>query len=180
VFFLTHEEVKDALRGPASRDWAELVAERRAEHQRRCETTPPLNAGTPIEQATGDQPAMGAFSEFFGRPVVQDASSNVLVGTAASRGTVTGTARVIRRLEESDRLQPGDILVCEMTMPAWTPLFAIASAVVTDSGGVLSHSAIVAREYGIPCVVGTTSGTRRVADGQRITVDGAAGTVTLE
>jgi pyruvate,water dikinase len=180
VFFLAHEEVKDALRDPAARDWAELVAGRSAEHQRRCETTPPLNAGTPIEQTVGDEPAMGAFSEFFGRPVVQDASSNVLVGTAASRRAITGTARVIRRLEESDRLQPGEILVCEMTMPAWTPLFAIASAVVTDSGGVLSHSAIVAREYGIPCVVGTTSGTRRIADGQRITVDGAAGTVTLE
>jgi pyruvate,water dikinase len=179
VFFLAQDEVKQALREPASRDWAELVAVRRAEHQRRGEVTPPLNAGTPVEQTIGDEPAMGAFSEFFGRPVVQDASNNVLLGTPASRGTVTGTARVIRRLEDSHRLQPGEILVCEMTMPAWTPLFAIASAVVTDSGGVLSHSAIVAREYGIPCVVGTTSGTRRIADGERITVDGGAGTVTL-
>jgi len=104
----------------------------------------------------------------------------VLRGTAASRGTVSGRACVVRSLEEADRLQPGDILVCEMTMPAWTPLFAVAAGVVTDTGGALSHSAIVAREYRVPCVVGTTTGTRRIRDGQRITVDGTAGTVTIE
>jgi len=180
VFFLTPQEAQDALRDPAGRDWAELVAERRADWQRRCEMTPPAHAGTPVDPAIAGEPGMGAFAEFFGSPIEQDESSNVIVGAAASRGTVTGIARVITRLEESERLQPGEILVCEMTMPAWTPLFAVAAAVVTDSGGVLSHSAIVAREYGLPCVVGTTSGTRRIADGQRITVDGTAGTVTIE
>jgi phosphoenolpyruvate synthase/pyruvate phosphate dikinase len=72
------------------------------------------------------------------------------------------------------------VLVCEMTMPAWTPLFATVSAVVADSGGVLSHCAIVAREYRIPCVVGTYVGTRVLKDGQRITVDGAQGIVRIE
>jgi pyruvate,water dikinase len=180
VFFLTRQEAQEALRDPGARDWAELVAARREEWQRRCETTPPPHAGTPVDPAIAGEPGMGAFAEFFGDPVEQDESTNIIVGTGASRGAVTGVARVIRRLEESERLQPGEILVCEMTMPAWTPLFAVAAAVVTDSGGVLSHSAIVAREYGLPCVVGTTSGTRRIADGQRITVDGTAGTVTIE
>jgi pyruvate,water dikinase len=180
VFFLTRHEVQRALRDPSACDWAELVAERRAEHQRRSEVRPPANAGTPPPPPADGDVAIDAFAEFFGKPLEQDETSNVLVGNPASRGRVTGTARVVRRLEEADRLQPGDILVCEMTMPAWTPLFAIASGVVTDSGGVLSHSAIVAREYGIPCVVGTTTGTRRIADGERITVDGTAGTVTIE
>jgi len=72
------------------------------------------------------------------------------------------------------------VLVCEMTMPAWTPLFATVSAVVADSGGVLSHCAIVAREYRIPCVVGTYVGTQVLKDGQRITVDGAQGIVHIE
>jgi pyruvate,water dikinase len=93
---------------------------------------------------------------------------------------MTGTARVILSLEESERLQQGEILVCPATMPPWTPLFGIASAVVTDHGGVLSHTAIVAREYQIPAVVGTKSATALVKDGQTITVDGDAGTVRLE
>jgi len=98
----------------------------------------------------------------------------------ASRGTVRARARVIRDLSEADRLQSGEVLVCETTSAPWTPLFAIAGAVVTDSGGILSHSAICAREYGIPCVVGTSVGTRQIADGAMITVDGVAGTVEIQ
>ena len=76
-------------------------------------------------------------------------------------------------------MEPGDILVARITTPAWTPLFAMAAAVVTDVGGPLSHGSIVAREYGIPAVLGTGVATRRITSGQLITVDGAAGTVTL-
>jgi len=180
VFYLRVDEVKEALRAPASRDWAELVAERRAIRAAQAASRPPLNLGTPMPPELMEDPRFGGFSGFFGEPIVQDETSNVLVGTPASRGTVTGRACVLHTLDEADRLQPGDILVCEMTMPPWTPLFAVAAGVVTDTGGALSHSAIVAREYGVPCVVGTTSGTRRIADGQRITVDGTAGTVTIE
>ena len=79
-----------------------------------------------------------------------------------------------------DRLARSEILVCPATMPAWTPLFAIASGVVTDHGGVLSHTAIVAREYQIPAVVGTKLGTSLIQDGQTISVDGNEGTVTLK
>jgi pyruvate,water dikinase len=77
-------------------------------------------------------------------------------------------------------MKPGDVLVAVNTTPAWTPLFTMASAIVTDIGGPLSHSSIVAREYGIPAVLATGSGTRRIRDGQTITVDGRAGTVELK
>jgi pyruvate,water dikinase len=87
---------------------------------------------------------------------------------------------VIRDLSESGRLQQGDVLVCPSTAPPWTPLFAIASAVVTDTGGILSHSAICAREYGLPCVVGTQTATQQIPDGAMITVDGAKGEVRIE
>jgi pyruvate,water dikinase len=77
-------------------------------------------------------------------------------------------------------MRPGEVLVARMTTPAWTPLFAMASGVVTDVGGPLSHSSIVAREYGIPAVLGTGVATQRVSSGQKIKVDGDAGTVTLD
>jgi pyruvate,water dikinase len=77
-------------------------------------------------------------------------------------------------------MRPGDILVAPITTPAWTPLFAMASAVVTDVGGPLSHGSIVAREFGIPAVLGTRVATYRIRDGETITVDGLAGTVTIE
>jgi rifampicin phosphotransferase len=76
-------------------------------------------------------------------------------------------------------MQPGDILVAKITTPAWTPLFARAAAIVTDIGGQLSHGSIVAREYGIPAVMGTGVATKRIHSGQTITVDGSAGEVTL-
>ena len=100
-------------------------------------------------------------------------------GVGASGGCVTGTARVLFGPEDFRRMQPGDILVAPTTSPAWTPLFTMASAVVTDIGGPLSHSSIVAREYGIPAVLATSVGTRMIRDGQTITVDGDAGLVTL-
>jgi pyruvate,water dikinase len=109
-------------------------------------------------------------------PVVE---AQEIRGQGASRGVVKGRARVIRELADGKRLEPGDILVCQTTSPPWTPLFAIAGAVVTDSGGVLSHSAICAREYGIPCVVATHVATQMIRDGDLIEVDGAAGVVRL-
>ena len=84
-----------------------------------------------------------------------------------------------RTLEEATHLLQGEILVAVTTMPAWTPLFGIAAAVVTETGGPLSHCAIVAREYGIPAVVGAHGATRMIASGQRISVDGGRGIVTL-
>ena len=103
----------------------------------------------------------------------------VLHGTGASSGQVTATARVLAGPADFGRMRPGDVLVASITTPAWTSLFTMASAVVTDVGGPLSHSSIVAREYGIPAVLGTGVATRRIPDGARVQVDGDAGTVTL-
>ncbi len=104
---------------------------------------------------------------------------NKAKGLPGSAGVARGTARVIHSLAEAGRLQPGDVLVTVSTEPPWTPLFATASAVVTDSGGVLSHSAAVAREYRIPAVVGTGNATTTFKDGQLIEVDGNAGIVRV-
>jgi pyruvate,water dikinase len=104
---------------------------------------------------------------------------NKVKGLPGSAGVTRGTARVIRSLAEAGKLQPGDVLVAVSTEPPWTPLFATASAIVTDSGGVLSHSAVVAREYRIPAVVGTGNATKTFQDGQLIEVDGNAGIVRV-
>ncbi len=105
-----------------------------------------------------------------------DASSTIK-GFGASAGRVTARACVMLGPEDFGKMQPGDVIVAGITTPAWTPLFARAAAIVTDIGGPLSHSSIVAREYGIPAVLATGVGTRRIKDGQIITVDGTAGTV---
>jgi pyruvate,water dikinase len=104
---------------------------------------------------------------------------DTLKGVAASPGRVTAPARVLHGPEDFDQMQAGDVLVAPMTTPAWTPLFARASAIVTDVGGPLSHGSIVAREYGIPAVLGTGTATRRINSGQVITVDGSAGVVSV-
>jgi pyruvate,water dikinase len=105
--------------------------------------------------------------------------TQLLKGLGTSAGKVTAPACVMYGPEDFSRMKPGDVLVATTTTPAWTPLFAMASAVVTDIGGPLSHSSIVAREYGIPAVMATGVATRRILNGQIITVDGSAGLVTL-
>ncbi len=102
-----------------------------------------------------------------------------LRGVPASVGTYTGPVRVIRTEAEFDRLRGGDVLVCPVTSPVWSVLFPLVGALVTDSGGILSHPAIIAREYGVPAVVATGDGTSRLRDGQLVTVDGGTGTVRV-
>jgi phosphohistidine swiveling domain-containing protein len=105
--------------------------------------------------------------------------SNTLNGFAVSPGKVTGTASVILSPADIAQMKPGTILVCPTTTPAWTPLFTQALGLVTDIGGILAHGSIVAREYGIPAVMGTGNATRRIVSGQQVTVDGDNGTVTI-
>jgi pyruvate,water dikinase len=102
----------------------------------------------------------------------------LVTGTGASGGRATGPVRVIREAAGFGRLRSGEVLVCPYTNPSWTPLFQRAAAVVVDTGGIGSHAAIVAREYGIPAVMGTATGTSVLADGQIVTVDGDTGRVT--
>lgn len=100
-------------------------------------------------------------------------------GLGVSGGKVTGRARVIHSADEFDQMQRGEILVTAMTTPAWTPLFALAGGIVTDFGGPLSHSSIVAREYGIPAVLGTGGTSKIIRSGQTIMVDGDLGIVKI-
>jgi len=101
-------------------------------------------------------------------------------GIAGSPGTVTGTARLVRGPEDFGKLKSGEILIAPLTNPVWTPLFAIAGGMVTEIGGILSHGAIVAREYGLPAVMGVAGATTAIVEGRRVTVDGNRGIVTLE
>jgi pyruvate,water dikinase len=107
------------------------------------------------------------------------AMDGVLKGMAASPGVVDGKARVIRSAEQLHEIQPGEILVAPVTAPSWAPVFGKIAATVTDIGGMMSHASIVCREYGLPAVTGTGNASSTIRTGQRIRVDGGAGTVTL-
>jgi len=176
VFFLHYDELQDALRGGKG-DLKELVERHRSERAQGHSLTPPPALGTPPPPELGEDPML---SKFFGAPPEEHPDPRIINGNPASAGKVTGTARVIMSLADAGRLNHGEILVCPATMPPWTPLFAIASGVVTDHGGILSHTAIVAREYQIPAVIGTKVATSLINDGQSITVDGTAGTIKME
>ena len=106
-------------------------------------------------------------------------AGETLKGVAASPGRATARACVVNGPQDFGQMKPGDVLVAAITTPAWTPLFARAAAIVTDVGGPLSHGSIVAREYGIPAVLGTGDATKHIHSGQIITVDGSAGVVLL-
>ncbi|HZL74999.1 MAG TPA: PEP/pyruvate-binding domain-containing protein [Propionibacteriaceae bacterium] len=124
----------------------------------------------------------GAWGDMFRRwmpAASEDQTGDLIKGIGGSMGTVIAPARVLGGPQDFGQMQPGDVLVASITTPAWTSLFAMASGVVTDIGGPLSHSSIVAREYGIPAVLGTAVATRRIRSGQLIRVDGDAGTVKL-
>ncbi|MEU4807125.1 PEP/pyruvate-binding domain-containing protein [Actinosynnema sp. NPDC023587] len=105
--------------------------------------------------------------------------SGALSGTPGSHGTVTATARIVRGPSDFPAVRPGEVVVCRYTDPAWTPLFTIASGVVTETGGALSHAAIVAREYGLPAVLRVADAMTHIRNGDRIVLDGTAGTVTV-
>ncbi len=158
-----------------------LIGTRRQELEMARTLDAPLFLGdTPPAAPELSNPVVRGTARFWGVRVDQSDDPSELRGMAGSKGRVTGIARVVRTLEEAGSLQPGEILVAVTTMPPWTPIFGIASGVVTESGGPLSHCAIVAREYGIPAVVGTAGATRRITTGQRVTVDGSSGSVTIE
>ena len=112
------------------------------------------------------------------KPEPDSAAFTQLTGSPASVGLAHGPARIVRSPADFHLLQPGDILVCPYTDPTWTPLFSLAAAVVAETGGPLSHAAIVAREYGIPAVLGV-NGATNLQPGTELTVDGGKGTVSV-
>jgi pyruvate,water dikinase len=179
VFWLKWDEVKESARqldaGQSTGDYRRAIEERRETWQREHLVTPPV--ALPVK---GGARILGIdFSRWMPAQSSQ-AAGNTIKGIGASPGKVTGPASVIHGPQEFYRMKPGDILVAKITTPAWTPLFALASGIVTDVGGPLSHSSIVAREYGVPAVLGTGVATDRIRSGQRIIVDGDIGVVSLE
>jgi pyruvate,water dikinase len=175
VFMLTTAQIRTGLQGVDQRAVGGAV---RAELARWATITPPPTLGEPPTGGVID-PFLAAMMKTDIPPEPREQTAMLIRGTAASPGTARGRARVARSLEEASTIEPGQILVCEMTLPPWSILFSTVSAVVTDTGGVLSHSATVAREYGIPCVVGTVVGTTAIRDGMLLLVDGTAGEVTI-
>lgn len=167
VFFLEVAEVEAALgQGAAAAPLTARVAARRAEREALRGKEPPRY----VIEVPGEPP----------RPVhVPRRVGHLVEGVGASGGRVTGRARVLRGMEDAARLEPGDIIVARIVNAGWTPLFHLAAGIVAEVGGVLSHAAIVSREYGIPAVFGA-AGATRIADGARITVDGDLGIVTVE
>jgi pyruvate,water dikinase len=184
IFFLDLAEARVGLRGA---DLHGIVAERRRNYQRelRRRRIPRLllSDGTDVEAAMAGQrrapSSAGQPGTLAGPPGTLAGQPGILAGAPASAGTMTGKARVI--LDPAGaHLEPGEILVAPSTDPGWTPLFMTAGALVMEMGGPISHGAVVAREYGIPAVVGVPDATLRIKTGDTVTVDGAAGTVAVE
>ncbi|MBA2625630.1 MAG: hypothetical protein H0U89_08510, partial [Acidimicrobiia bacterium] len=140
---------------------------------------PPDLAGFPPDIVEGVEAVLWYTEEMFGAPTTGQALEGGVRGLGAAPGTYEGTARVI--LDESgfDRIEPGDVLVCPITSPVWSMVFPSLGALVCDAGGVLSHPAIIAREFAIPAVVGTGGATNTIPDGAAVRVDGTAGTVEV-
>jgi pyruvate,water dikinase len=172
IFWLKVDEVQEAMTDRQT-DMAGRVAQRQALHEALKRVTPP-----PV--LPPKKRYMGFDMETWTPAAESRQSGGALKGVAASAGQVTAPACVLHGPADFGQMRPGDVLVAATTTPAWTPLFAMASAVVTDIGGPLSHGSIVAREYGIPAVMGVGVATRRIRSGQVITVDGSAGLVTLD
>jgi phosphohistidine swiveling domain-containing protein len=190
VFFLTYLDVVAALRGrtPARG----VIEQRRNDFYAADAFDPPASYGTeppippldvfPAETRTAMEVLMYATEKVFEPEQSNrrgEAGGRELKGIAAGRGSYTGPARVIMGEEQFDRLQPGDVLVCPITSPVWSILFAKVGALVTDTGGILSHPAIIAREYGIPAVVATGNATEIIPDGAKVIVNGDSGVVQI-
>jgi pyruvate,water dikinase len=175
IFWLNHEEVTTAAvrhnREDALENRSAQILQRKAIWRAAGQAEPP--------KALPQIKIFGVDLMALRSGALRTDRAEVLKGVAASSGTVTAAACVIHGPEDFSKMEVGGILVSPLTTPAWTPLFSRAAAIVTDVGGPLSHGSIVAREYGIPAVLGTGGATRRVQNGQLITVDGSSGIVIL-
>lgn len=171
--WLRRQELIDALRG--DRPVRGLPSRRRGWHRRHARNPPRRTSGPALPGwAAGNATLTG----FFGLGAESAPAARGLSGTAASSGTVEGRACIVRSLDEIDALEPGDILVCPMTSPAWTPWLGLIAGAVVETGGLLSHTAILAREYGIPCVTNAREATSLIQQGAFVRVDGDAGRVS--
>jgi pyruvate,water dikinase len=195
IFFLTLDEVRAIHRsGSVSSDLGDILRERRAKHERNLSTNPPhflyedrmhhrfepADRVRPEERVGADF-GSGSLSSLAGAPSsLRDRSGHsYLEGVPVSTGRITGPVRVVEYPEEAFSLKRDEILVAKVANPGWTPLFFLAKGVILDVGGLLSHAAVLAREFGIPCVVGVGSGTLLLRTGEIVTLDGDTGRVYL-
>lgn len=171
IFYLNLDELRQTAASLPEIDTRALVAERRAEMDHFRSISPP--------PALGTRPSDARAKDSQKAPDGSSDTARTLTGKPGSSGVARGHARMLRCLADAEKLGQGEILVAASLAPAWTPLFSRAAAVVTDTGGILSHGAIVAREYRIPAVVDTGVATSALQDGQLVEVDGDHGTVRL-
>ena len=193
ILFLRRDEVNEvlwdyysnwAVNAPtaAAHHWGPKIARRREIHAKLKEWQPPKALGEPPEVITEPFTIMlwGITSDSVENWLGSDeGDANLLTGMAASPGSVEGVARLVFNPDEVGDLEDGEILVAPITAPSWAPVFPKIQACVTDIGGMMSHAAIVCREYGVPAVTGTGFGTNKIKTGDRIRVDGSTGTVTI-
>jgi len=176
--FLRYNELRLLMADQSAFDAKELVSDRRDEHEDAYELRPRSWVGTATDEALAfPYNALWGFPDKFyaGEP----STTGEVKGLAASPGVVEGPARYVASLDEFDKVRDGEILVCRMTNPAWVVLFTKISGLVTEAGGTVSHPAVVAREFGIPAVVGTSNAGERIKTGDRIRVNGSTGIVEL-
>ena len=178
VVFLRYNELRALIGDPQGYPGRDLVATARAARERAYTFQPRDWVGTVTEtQLAFPYLVNWGFPDKFHRG--QGEATDEVTGVAGSPGVVEGVARVVRSEAEFDAVQTGDVLVCQMTNPAWQVLFSRITALVTDAGGFTAHPAVLAREYEIPAVVGTSVASQRIRTGDRIRVDGGAGVVTV-
>lgn len=178
IFFLYLDEIISGLQGDGSRNITDLIVDRRALFARQLKTNPVPAWGTPPDDGAAPDPLL--VRVFGAGAPVSDNTTTLVRGFAASPGVYRGSVRIVEGPEEFFKVVPGDVLVCRTTSPSWTGLFGVVGAVITETGGILSHAATVAREYGIPCIVGTQNARQVFQDGQLVLVDGAAGTAIVD
>jgi rifampicin phosphotransferase len=176
IFWLYPAEVLAALRAQDKGEYGELIAQRKAEfsHWNALQTPPYIGLPDPQLPAAG-QPKTRSVA---GGSHEQSSTSNTLVGQAASSGRRSGRARVIHDAASLPAMAAGDVLVAAQASPLWTSIFPVLAAIVLDMGGPGDHTAITAREFGIPAVFGTSQATHRIPQGAWVTVDSDRGTVT--
>ena len=171
IYMLTEDEIDAYIANPAS--FTATLAEREADYLELYKLEPPYIVDAEAKPLS----EWVRKADLAVQPI---AVGDVLKGIAGSPGIVTGTAKVLLRVDDPTELEPGDILIAPSTDPAWTPLFLAAGAVIVNVGSVGTHAVIVSRELGIPCVPSIADATRRIPTGATITVNGHAGTVTID
>jgi phosphohistidine swiveling domain-containing protein len=178
VMFLRYNELRMLIGDASAIDARGLIAARRTEREAATKLHPRnwIGTATPSQLAFPYLVNWGYPDRFYQE---QSADERHVTGIAGSPGVVEGTARVVMTVDEFDAVADGDILVCQMTNPAWVVLFTKIAGLVTDTGGVTSHPAVLSREFGIPAVIGTSVATHRIRTGDRVRVDGSKGTVEI-